>query len=210
MQKLWIKVQYPKLWPCYVKSNQRNRDTKLNQLSNFAAAISPNLAAQQIKSETAINWSKTHCSDLMICLYVSLLHSASNVWEMGCVTRTKWVSYRTNTHTHTDTQTYNQLADMFHSACRRIFVARGGVLAMHQLALLQNLSENAIRISDLSNNNQHAQTQYLKGSLTIHRLHYICTFLPFFHHCHYFPYNIWAIIRLYIFTSSTLCKLFLI
>lgn len=38
----------------------------------------------------------------------------------------------------------HQLAQVFHSACCRVFVARAGVLAMHQLSSLQNLSEMSL------------------------------------------------------------------
>ena len=46
---------------------------------------------------------------------------------------------------HTDGKGgWHQLADMFHSACRRVFEACAGVLAMHQSAPLQNLSEMSL------------------------------------------------------------------
>lgn len=111
---------------------------------------------------------------------------------MRCVTRTKWVRKKTNarTQTHTNTQTYrhtiqmergrHQLADMFHSACCRVVVACGGVLAMHESTPLQNVSEMSLESVTFKKNNQHAQTQYFEDSetqFTIHWSYCTCMFV---------------------------------
>ena len=89
------------------------------------------------------------------------------------------VSEVQNKHTHTHTRYrweggWHQLADMFHSACRHVFVACGGVLAMHQLAPLQNLSEMSLESVTFQ-----TTTSMLKHN-TLASLYCICTFFPLF------------------------------
>ncbi len=68
---------------------------------------------------------------------------------------------------------WHQLADMFHSACRRVCAARGGVLAMHRLAPLQNLSEMPLESVTFQTTattlTQHNIFRDLEAQFTTHR-----------------------------------------
>lgn len=160
----WQKCSNNSMWTnkltCFIDTKHSIQDTELmNRLMLQLEAHQIWNKAEKIK--TVINRIRKHCSDMIRCHQVSLLHAASNVWEMRCMTRTTWVRYQTNTQQMEGGR--HQLADMFQSTCRDVFWAFWH--ARHaSVGPITNPLRNVIRVSDLSNSNQCVRTQSFKCS----------------------------------------------